>query len=123
MTIGQRIFELLEQRGMTQKEFSERTNIGQSTICDWKRKGTNPGADKIMIISEVLGVSCEDILSGGDVISGKGRKPDNYIIDRNSELGMVVKAYSDMDEAMRARMLGYYEAMTSKFMEKKKAEE
>lgn len=111
MTIGQRIFELMEQKGMTQKEFSERTNIGQSTICDWKRKGTNPGADKIMIIAEVLGVSCEEILSGREVNSGKGRKPENYIIDKNSDLGRVVKAYGDMDDSTRARILGYYEAI------------
>lgn len=26
---------------MTQKEFSEQTEISQSTISDWKRKGTN----------------------------------------------------------------------------------
>ena len=111
MTIGQRVFELMEQKGMTQKEFSERTNIGQSTVCDWKRKGTNPGADKIMIISEVLGVSCEDILSGGEVLPGKGRKKETYIIECNSELGRVVAEYRDMDEAMRSRLLGYYEAL------------
>lgn len=31
MTVGQRIFELLKQKGMTQKEFSERTGIA---VCD-----------------------------------------------------------------------------------------
>ena len=38
MTISENIFELLKRRGMSQKEFSERTGIAQSTISDWKRK-------------------------------------------------------------------------------------
>ena len=40
--ISEKIFELILRNGMTQKEFSEETGISQSTISDWKRKGTNP---------------------------------------------------------------------------------
>ena len=46
--ISEKIFELILRNGMTQKEFSEETGISQSTISDWKRKGTNPSADKIL---------------------------------------------------------------------------
>ena len=38
MTIGDRIFERLGEIGMTQKEFSEKTGIPQSTISEWKSK-------------------------------------------------------------------------------------
>lgn len=54
--ISEKIFELILRNGMTQKEFSEETGISQSTISDWKRKGTNPSADKILKICEVLKV-------------------------------------------------------------------
>ena len=50
MTISDRIFQLIQERGMSQKEFSEKTGIAQSTISDWKRKSMNPAADKIMLI-------------------------------------------------------------------------
>ena len=49
MTVGQRVFELLKQKGMTQKEFSERTGIATTTISDWRKKNTNPGSDKILL--------------------------------------------------------------------------
>ena len=39
--ISEKIFELILRNGVTQKEFSEETGISQSTISDWKRKGTN----------------------------------------------------------------------------------
>ena len=50
MTIGDRIFDRLRELDMTQKEFSEKTSIQQSTISEWKKKHTNPSADKIMVI-------------------------------------------------------------------------
>ena len=57
MTISEKIFALLEQKQLSQKEFSEKTEISQSTISDWKRKRTNPSSDKILKICEVLQVS------------------------------------------------------------------
>jgi transcriptional regulator with XRE-family HTH domain len=55
MTISEKIFELLRERGMTQKEFAQATGIAESSISDWKRKKTNPVSEKILIICEVLG--------------------------------------------------------------------
>jgi transcriptional regulator with XRE-family HTH domain len=49
-TISEKIFELLAERGMTQREFAQRTGISQSAISDWKRKKTNPSAEKILQI-------------------------------------------------------------------------
>ena len=66
MTISERIFELIKQRGYTQKEFSVRTGIAESTISDWKKKGTNPVSDKILIICRVLEVSPYFLLSGSE---------------------------------------------------------
>ena len=40
MTISGRIFERLRQLNISQKEFSEETGISQSTISEWKSKGT-----------------------------------------------------------------------------------
>ena len=64
MTISERIFELLKERGYTQKEFSKKTGIAESTISDWKKKGTNPVSDKILTICDVLEVSPYYLLSG-----------------------------------------------------------
>ena len=35
MTVSEKIFEILNERGMSQKEFSEKTGISQSSISDW----------------------------------------------------------------------------------------
>ena len=41
MTISERLFELLDKRRMSPKEFSEKTGIAQNSISDGKRKKTN----------------------------------------------------------------------------------
>lgn len=111
MTISERIFELLKQRGMTQKEFSNRTDIGQSTISDWKRKKTNPSADKILTICEVLEVSPEELLSGKEPVRVKGRKQGFYVVEKTSELGGLIREYEGMDQFQRERLLGYLHAL------------
>ena len=47
MSISERIFALMKEQGLSQKEFAKRTGIAESTISDWKRKQLNPGADKL----------------------------------------------------------------------------
>ncbi len=64
MLISERIFEMLTEKGISQKEFSEQTGISQSTISDWKRKKTNPASDKIMLICDVLNITPYELLSG-----------------------------------------------------------
>ena len=64
MTISERVFERLKQISMSQKEFSERTGIKQSTISEWKKNKTNPSSDKILGICQVLDVSADYILFG-----------------------------------------------------------
>ena len=49
MLIRDRIFQKLDELDMTQKEFSIRTGIPQTTISDWRKKRTNPTAEKIMV--------------------------------------------------------------------------
>ena len=38
MIISERIFQVLKEKRISQKYFSEQTGIAQSTISDWKRK-------------------------------------------------------------------------------------
>ena len=112
MTISERIFEKLKELSMTQKEFSERTSIQQSTISEWKKKHTNPSADKIMVICKVLGVSPEWLLSGTE---GKGqyRNPvDWFVIGRDTELGELILEFNRMDSRKKDRLLGYMKALT-----------
>ena len=68
--ISKRIFSLMDQQHLTQRDFSRLTGISYNTISDWKRKDSNPAADKIMTICQVLKVTPEYILIGEPNSSG-----------------------------------------------------
>ena len=110
-TISDRIFELLKERGMTQKEFAQKTGIAESSISDWKKKRTNPVSDKILIISEVLGVSPYYLLSGAEHSGERSRENRTYVISKDTELGSLIETYQRLDEGMQRRLIGYMEAL------------
>ena len=64
MTIRDRIIARISELDITQKEFAKRTGIPETTVSDWKKKKTNPTAEKILIICKVLDVTPEWLLSG-----------------------------------------------------------
>lgn len=110
MLISERIFEILKQTGMSQKEFSQQTGIPQSTISDWKSKKLNPASDKIMLICEVLKVSPYELLSG---VENKNYTSLDYIvIDKNTEEYRLVEKYRKLESGGKARLLGYMEALS-----------
>ena len=114
MNISDRIFDKLNEMNMSQKEFSDKTGIRQSTISEWKKQHTNPSADKIMVICNVLDVSPEWLLSGTDTESGYRNRMDWFVVDRNAEAGWILERYNKMDVQTRARLRGYMEAISEK---------
>ena len=68
MTISERILKVLKDRNMTQAEFAKQVGIATSTISEWKKRKTNPTADKIMDICNVLQITPEQLLTGQPMI-------------------------------------------------------
>lgn len=113
MLISERIYEYLREKGITQLEFSKKTGISQSTISDWKRKGTNPSADKIMIICEVLDISPYELLTGTDNKKMKDiRQLDYIIVDKKSNEYVLIETYQKLNFDNRKRLEGYMRALS-----------
>ena len=110
MSISQRIYKILEEKGISQLEFSKRTGISQSTISDWKRKGTNPSSDKILIICEVLDISPYELLQ--EPGQAKHRQPDYVMIDKSSKEYKLIETYQNLDISMKKRLEGYLDAIS-----------
>jgi len=113
MTISERIFERLSTISMSQKEFSEKTGIQQSTISEWKKNKTNPSSDKIMAICVVLDVTPEWLLSGVGPAGGRMDRQEYFLIDKTTELGSLIEMYNNLDSGFRARVFGYAAAFAS----------
>ncbi len=107
MLISEKIFLLIDRNGLSQKEFSEQTGISQSTISDWKRKKTNPSADKILKICEVLHVTPYELLAEGTAHDDG----IEYSFALNKEEELVLKNFRGLGSRQKERLLGYMTAL------------
>ena len=98
---------------MTQKEFAAKAGIKESTISEWKKKGTNPSSDKILAICRALDVSPEWLLSGVDPAESRGKNQVYYVVDVNTESGILLEEFNKLDKSQRDRILGYVEALST----------
>ncbi len=64
MTISQRIFNILKEKKLKQKDLAAYTGISTSAISAWNKNNTNPAAESISTIADFLGVSIEYLLTG-----------------------------------------------------------
>ncbi|MCQ2529208.1 MAG: helix-turn-helix domain-containing protein [Saccharofermentans sp.] len=103
--IGERIFKLLQERGMSQRELSKLTGIPTSTISDWKTKGNEPTADKIVLICQALNVNSEAIFGPVDYVC------DQRVVSKDEPLWQLIECYDKMDTAEQERLLKYMMAI------------
>lgn len=114
MTVGQRIFYLLEEKKMTQVEFARRSGIATTTISDWRKKNTNPGSDKIMQICAALEVTPEYLLSGVCEDSDRGKSADYMVIPKGTDERKLLEFFNDMPWMERTHLLSYAEKLSHK---------
>ncbi len=104
MTIGERLFKIMNEKNISMPELSRMTGISRHTIFDWQRRNTNPGADKIMVICEALQITPEELLVGKQ----DNEKPeyDHSIITDDIEM-QIMKECHDLSETKKKRLLAY----------------
>lgn len=112
MIISERIFQMLKEKGISQKEFSGRTGIAQSTISDWKHKKTNPAADKLLAICEALDTTLYELLS--DVQDSGTGTMDYVYVEKDSPEHLVLTKFQEMEEENRERLLKYMQELLKK---------
>ena len=104
MSISDVIFNKMSEKKITQKEFSKRTNIPESTISDWKKKGNTPGAEKLTTIVAALGISVSELL--GEDKCGL----TDYCISEEEK--MIIDLYRNSSADVRRRIIAYLEKMS-----------
>ncbi|MBR6383638.1 MAG: helix-turn-helix transcriptional regulator [Lachnospiraceae bacterium] len=109
MTIGERVLNLIHESGMTQKEFSEKTGIPQSTMSSWKGKKQNPSIDKLKVICDTLGVDPYYVISESE--SNENLNEDYIMVYRKDEEYKFLTEFRKLDKDYRSRLLGYLDAL------------
>ena len=64
MEIGEFLKHARTRADLTQREVSKRTGINYKTISNWENDKTYPDINSIILLSEVLGVSIDNLIKG-----------------------------------------------------------
>ena len=105
MTITERIFGILAQKGLSQKEFSNNIEVNEKTVSAWKKNNSLPPVDKISKISEFLGVSITYLITGAE-------DETNISLDGDEEL--LLSYFRGLNDKDKGIVLGEAKLLSNK---------
>lgn len=106
MSINDKIFKLMKSQNISQHELARKTGIAQSTISDWKNRGTVPAGDKIPQICKILNINVSDLYD-----QNIENTKNEYVIREEDDLYEFVSKYKEMNAATQKRLLAYLKAL------------
>ena len=104
MTISERLFWIMEEKGISAYKLSKMTGIPSRTVFDWRKKNTNPGSDKIMVICEALQITAEELLLGKS--SDEAPVFDQPVSADGIDI-QIIKECKELSESKKKRLLAY----------------
>ena len=82
MTIADRIQSLRKSKGMSQEELADVAGVSRQAVSKWESEQSVPDIDKIVILSEIFGVTTDYILKGIEPIETNDHKTMADVIDQ-----------------------------------------
>lgn len=98
MTITERIFMILLQKKLSQKDFAKKIDVNEKTVSAWKKNNSLPPLDKISNISDCSGVSIDFLLTREEKNS-----PTAELTADEQEL---LTYYNELQDIDKGRVLG-----------------
>ena len=74
MTIGEKIIQLRMSKGISQEQLAEHLNVSRQSVSKWEMGQAAPQIDKIVQLSELFNVSCDELLKEDVTILGSSAK-------------------------------------------------
>ena len=98
MDVVERLFALIAEQGLEQKQFAQKINIVPQTITDWKNGKSKSYTKRIPQIADVLGTTTEYLLTG---TGAKYKSPSVSESDTKKNQAAIPKDSSLVDEFTR----------------------
>ncbi|MBR5975746.1 MAG: helix-turn-helix transcriptional regulator [Clostridiales bacterium] len=82
MTIADRILSLRKSKGMSQEQLADAIGVSRQAVSKWESEQATPDIDKVVIMSELFGVTTDYILKGIEPIPDNDHKTIGDVIDQ-----------------------------------------
>ena len=71
MTLGERIYKLRTEKEMSQGDLADALEVSRQSISKWETNSSVPELDKLVKLSEVFGVSLDELIVFWNILSRK----------------------------------------------------
>lgn len=84
MTIGEKIYKLRTERNLSQGDLSEILEVSRQSVSKWENGAATPDLDKIIKLSEVFGITIDELVKSEEVSFQPEEKAPEIIIKKES---------------------------------------
>ncbi len=79
MTRGQRIQKLRTDASLSQEAFASMLGVSRQSVSKWEADKAFPEVDKLAVMCERFGVSCDWVITGEDILEEERAQEKNRI--------------------------------------------
>ena len=86
MTLGEKIYKLRTEKNLSQGDLSEMLEVSRQSVSKWENGAATPDLDKIIKLSEIFGITIDELVKNEDVSASSTEEPKstNVIIKKES---------------------------------------
>ena len=110
----ERIFELIDEKGLTAYRVSKDTGISQASLADWRKGRSKPKIDKLQKLSEYFGVSIMYLTGETDERIDAQAPPMQQYLRTRPNARILFSAAKDISKEDMEKAVEYIEFLKSK---------
>ena len=108
MTIGQKIVQLRTAKNISQEQLAEALDVSRQSVSKWEIGQALPQLDKVVLLSELFGVSTDELLYDRIDISNTNAPKRNKYFGTDGFRGEANTTLTSMQAYKVGRFLGWY---------------
>ena len=78
MQLGNNIYNLRKEKGLSQEKLAEKINVTRQTISNWELGETAPNPEQLILLSKALNKSIDELV-GNEIALPKSKEKDDSI--------------------------------------------
>lgn len=75
MQLGNNIYNLRKEKGLSQEKLAEKVNVTRQTISNWELGETSPNPEQLILLSKALSKSIDDLV-GNEIEQPKSKEKE-----------------------------------------------
>ena len=90
MQLGNNIYNLRKEKGLSQEKLAEKINVTRQTISNWELGETAPNPEQLILLSKALNKSIDELV-GNEIAPPKSKEKDDSIKNlKNIYIGLAI---------------------------------